>query len=151
ALFQEDNPFDWRQDLLRLDYQASQSHRISARVILDNYNLVDPFGTFISNSSSLPTIPTNRRRPGPNIQLSYNWTVSSTLVNEFKANASWNGQRVPPEGDLWKRDTYGFQFPQLYDNHDRFENSIPDMTVGGYATVFGAARSLLSPTTDIQF
>jgi hypothetical protein len=151
ALFQADNPFDWRQDMVRLDYQASASHRITARVLLDNYNLVDPFGTFISNASSLPTVPTNRRRPGRNIQLSHNWTVRSNLVNEFKANASWNGQRVPPQGDLWKRETYGFTFPQLFNNGDRFENSIPDTTVAGYATLFGAARSLISPTTDIQF
>jgi len=58
---------------------------------------------------------------------------------------------VPPEGDLWQRDTYGFVFPQLYQGGGRFENSIPDITVSGYATAFGAARSLLSPTTDFQF
>src|SRR5712691_7573270 len=149
ALFQADNPFDWRQDIVRLDYQASQSHRLTARVLFDSYNLVDPFGTFIT--SQTPTIPTNRRRPGRNIQLSHNWTVSSSLVNEFKANASWNGQRIPPEGDLWKRDTYGFQFPQLFNNNDRFENSIPDITIAGFANALGAAQSLVSPTTDIQF
>src|SRR5712691_1481123 len=151
ALFQEDNPFDWRQDLLRLDYQPSQNHRLTARVILDSYNLIDPFGTFISNSSSLPTSPTNRKRPGRNIQVAHTWTVRSNLVNELKANASWNGQRVPPTGDAWKRDTYGFASPPLYSGGGRFADTIPDATISGYATFFGAARSLLSPTTDIQF
>ncbi len=151
ALFQADNPFDWRQDLVRLDYQASPEHRLSLRVIYDSYNLIDPFGTFISDSSSLPTIPTIRRRPGRNYQISHNWTVASNLMNEFKANASWNGQRVPPTGDAWKRDTYGFAFPQLFAGGGRFEDSIPDTRVSGYATMYGAERSLLSPTTDIQF
>src|SRR5712692_5522653 len=151
ALFQADNPFDWRQDLVRLDYQASPDHRLSLRIIYDSYNLIDPFGTFISDSSSLPTIPTIRRRPGRNYQISHNWTVASNLMNEFKANASWNGQRVPPTGDAWKRDTYGFAFPQLFTGGGRFENSIPDTRVNGYATFYGAERSLLSPTTDIQF
>src|SRR5712691_9617122 len=151
ALFQADNPFDWRQDLVRLDYQASPEHRLSLRIIYDSYNLTDPFGTFISDSSSLPTIPTIRRRPGRNYQISHNWTVASNLMNEFKANASWNGQRVPPTGDAWKRDTYGFAFPQLFTGGGRFENSIPDTRVNGYATFYGAERSLLSPTTDFQF
>jgi hypothetical protein len=155
SIFQADNPFDWRQDIVRLDYLASPSHRLSLRIIHDNYNLVDPFGTFISstsNNGSLPTIPTNRKRPGRNYQVSHNWTIGSTLVNELKANASWNGQRIPPQGDLWKRETYGFQFPQLFNNNDRFENSIPDISlISGYSTIFGAAQSLISPTTDIQF
>jgi hypothetical protein len=150
ALFEADNPFDWRQDMLRLDYQASESHRLTLRVIYDSYNLVAPFGTFID--SQLPTIPTNRKRPGRNYQLSHTWTVRSNLVNEFKANASWNGQRIPPLGDAWKRETYGFAFPQLFEGGGRFENSIPDVqTMTGYATFMGAAQSLLSPTTDIQF
>jgi hypothetical protein len=149
ALFQADNPFDWRQDLVRLDYQPSQTHRVTLRVIHDNYNLVAPFGTFID--SQLPTSPTNRRRPGRNYQLSHTWTATSNLVNEFKANASWNGQRVPPTGDVWKRDTYGFTFPQLFSGGGRFENSIPDINaMTGFATFQGVARSLISPTTDIQ-
>jgi len=151
ALFQADNPFDWRQDVLRLDYQPSESHRITLRIIHDDYDLIDPFGTFISSSSSLPTVPTERKRPSRNYQVAHNWTIHSNLINEFKANASWNSQRIPPTGDLWERDTYGFSFPELYSGGGRFENSIPDITVGGFATAFGAARSLISPNTDIQF
>jgi len=149
SLFQGDNPFDWRQDLLRVDYQPSQSHRLTLRLIRDSYDLVAPFGTFID--SNLPTIPTNRRRPGRNYQVGHTWTISPTLVNEFKANASWNGQRIPPNGDAWKRDTYGMTYPQLFSGGGRFEDSIPDTTISGYAGFNGAARSLLSPTTDIQF
>jgi hypothetical protein len=149
ALFGGDNPFDWRQDVLRLDFQASSAHRLTFRVIRDSYDLVAPFGTFID--SQVPSIPTNRVRPGRNYQVGHTWTASPTLVNEFKVNASWNGQRIPPQGDAWKRETYGFAYPQLFDNNDRFENSIPDLTINGYATVNGAARSLISPTTDIQF
>ncbi len=59
-------------------------------------------------------------------------------------------QRIPPDGDLWKRDTYGFQFQQLFLGGGRFEDSIPDTTINGFASFFGAARSLVSPTTDIN-
>ena len=71
-------------------------------------------------------------------------------MNEFKANASWNSQRIPPVGEEWKRETYGFAFPQLFADGGRFENSIPDTTISGYARFNGVARSLVSPTTDIQ-
>jgi hypothetical protein len=149
SVFQGDNPFDFRQDMLRLDYQASDDHRLSARILLDDYDLDAPYGTFID--SDLPTIPTNRKRPGRNIQLSHNWTVASNLINEFRANASWNSQRIPPIGDAWKRDTYGFTFPQIYLDGGRFENSIPDVTISGFTGFEGADESLISPTTDFQF
>ena len=149
ALFGGDNPFDWRQDVIRLDFQASQSHRLTLRVIHDSYDLVDPFGTFIGGD--LPTIPTNRVRPGRNYQVAHSWTVTPNLINEFKANASWNGQRIPPTGDSWQRDTYGFVYPQIFEGGGRFDDSIPDTTIQGYAGFNGAARSLISPTTDIQF
>ena len=44
----------------------------------------------------------------------------------------------------------GFVYPQVFAGSDRFENSIPDTTVSGYASFNGVARSLISPTTDIQ-
>ena len=149
ALFQNNNPFDFRQDMIRLDWQRTASERYTARLLFDNYDTIDPGGTFIN--SQLPTIPTERKRPGRNIQLAQSWTLRSNLVNEARVNAAWNGQRVPPIGDTWIRDTYGFTFPQLYTGGGRFDNSIPDVTVNGYASFSGAARSLLSPTTDIAF
>jgi len=148
SLFQGDNPFDYRQDVIRVDYHATQNQRLTARIIHDSYDLIDPFGTFIT--SQLPTSQTNRRRPGRNYQIGHAWTLGSNLVNEFKANASWNSQRIPPVGEDWMRETYGFAFPQLFTDGGRFENSIPDTTVAGYAAFNGVARSLVSPTTDIQ-
>src|SRR5678816_3492609 len=76
--------------------------------------------------------------------------ISPTFINEAKATGAWVAQRIPPDGELWKRDTYGFQFQQLFTGGGRFENSIPDTTINGFASFFGAARSLLSPTTDIN-
>ncbi len=149
AFFQGDNPFNFRQDLIRLDLQQSQTQRFTARIILDDYDTVDPSGTFIT--SQIPTVPNDRKRPGRNIQLGHTWTLRSNLINEFKANAAWNGQRIPPIGDAWKRDTYGFTYPQLFSDGGPYKNSIPDTTINGYASFFGAARSLISPTTDIQF
>jgi hypothetical protein len=146
--FQQPNPLDYREDLLRIDYRLNSKHTLYGRYIHDKNVLIDPFGTFIT--TQLPTIPSLRKRPGTSIQLSHSWMISPTFINEAKATGAIVAQRIPPDGELWKRDTYGFQFQQLFFNGGRFENSIPDTTINGFASFFGAARSLLSPTTDIN-
>lgn len=148
SLYQEPNPFDYRQEIVRLDYKFNDKHSIYGRYLHDDYDLIAPFGTFID--SQLPTIPTNRLRPGFGIQVGYTWLATSTLVNEIKLSTAWNGQRIPPVGDNWKRATYGFTYNQLYAGSGRFENGIPDTTISGFASFRGPAASLLSPTTDIS-
>lgn len=146
--FQQPNPLDYREDLLRIDYKINDKHTLYGRYIKDKNELIDPFGTFIT--TQLPTIPSLRLRPGTSIQLSHTWLVTPTFINEAKMTGAWVAQRIPPDGDLWKRETYGFEFQQLFTGGGRFENSIPDTTITGFASFFGAARSLLSPTTDIN-
>jgi hypothetical protein len=146
--FQQPNPLDYREDLLRIDYRINSKHQLYGRYIHDKNELIDPFGTFIT--TQLPTIPSFRLRPGTSVQLSHTWMITPTFINEAKATGAWVAQRIPPDGELWKRETYGFQFQQLFLGGGRFENSIPDTTINGFASFFGAARSLLSPTTDIN-
>ncbi|HJT28940.1 MAG TPA: carboxypeptidase regulatory-like domain-containing protein [Pyrinomonadaceae bacterium] len=146
--FQQPNPLDYREDLIRIDYRINSKHTLYGRYIHDKNVLIDPFGTFIT--TQVPTIPSLRMRPGTSIQLSHSWMISPTFINEAKATGAWVAQRIPPDGDLWERETYGFQFQQLFLNGGRFENSIPDTTINGFASFFGAARSLVSPTTDIN-
>ncbi|HEY6401924.1 MAG TPA: TonB-dependent receptor, partial [Blastocatellia bacterium] len=86
AVYQEPNPFDVRQEILRLDYKYNDRHSIYGRYLNDHYLLIAPFGTFID--SQLPTIPTERRRPSPSIQVGHTWTITPTLINEAKINSS---------------------------------------------------------------
>jgi Carboxypeptidase regulatory-like domain len=149
ATFQQPNPFDYREDNIRIDYRINSKHSIYGRYLHDKYDLIDPFGTFIN--SQLPTVPTNRLRPGNSYQLSYTWLITPSFINEAKANASWNGQRVPPVGEFWKRETFGFTYPQLFSG-GRFNEGIPNVTFAGngsMANFNGPNGSLLSPTTDI--
>ncbi len=149
ATFQQPNPFNYREDNIRLDYRFNEKHSMYGRYLHDHYDLIDPFGTFID--SPLPTIPTNRLRPGSSYQVSYTWLITPTLINEAKINASWNGQRIPPVGEFWKRATYGFTYPQLFSG-GRFDNGIPNTSFSGngsMANFSGPSASLLSPTTDI--
>lgn len=147
--FQQPNPLDYREDLVRIDYRLSPKHSVYGRYIKDKNILIDPFGTFIT--TQVPTIPSNRMRPGTSIQVSHTWLATPKIINEAKITGAWVAQRIPPAGELWKRETYGYAFPQLFTGGGRFENSIPDTTIAGFASFFGAARSLVSPTTDITF
>ena len=147
AIYQRPNPFDFRQEIVRIDYTINDKHSMYGRYLHDDYDLIDPFGVFIT--ADLPTIPNNRLRPGFSYQVGHTWLIRPTLINEVKINASWNSQRIFPIGDTWKRDTYGFEFPQLFLGGGRFENGIPAVTITNFASYEGASRSLLSPTTDI--
>jgi Carboxypeptidase regulatory-like domain len=153
ATFQPNNPFNWRQDIVRLDYHLNDKNNLYARYLHDNYDLVDGFGTFV-DAGVLPTTPTRRLRPGYGIQLGEVWFITPRIVNQARINASWNGQRIPPAGVNWQRATYGFAFPRLFQG-GRYPDGIPDISIaagGGLPGISGTQGpdfSLLSPTVDI--
>jgi Carboxypeptidase regulatory-like domain len=147
ATFQLYNPFESRQDIVRLDFQMTANQRIHGRYLHDEYNLIEPYGTF--SGAALPTVPTDRSRPGTSYQVGHTYVISPTLINEAKVGASWNGQRIKPQGDFWLRDTFGFAYPEIFDAAGFVDDGIPNITVSGFASITGPSFALLSPTTDI--
>jgi hypothetical protein len=169
ATFGIADPQRWREDIIRIDYHPSAAQNLYFRYIHDNLYLIDAFGTFGPYAgpppSGLPTTPTTRIRPGYSYQLGDIWTINSHMINEAKGNASWNKQRIPPQGDTWERSTYGFQFPLPFTVAPAtmtYPNGIPYVTFsnsgmansGTYPTAYpaaftGPAFALMAPTTDI--
>jgi hypothetical protein len=156
--FQPNNPQNWREDIIRIDFHATDSQSLYFRYLHDDLNLIDAFGTF-NNANSLPTTPTNRIRPGYGYQGGHLWTISPHLINEAKINISWNKQRIPPAGNTWENSTYGFNIPLPFPNAGRFPNGIPHVTFTGIGNNFPTAApaqfagpyfSLLAPITDIS-
>jgi hypothetical protein len=143
------NPLNFYQTLIRLDYVINQKHLVYGRWIHDSNVLTDPYGTF-SATGVLPTTPTIRSRPGQSYLVSHTWTIRPNLVNQATANASWASQHIPPTGNFWQRDAYGFQFAKLYPGAGRFPNGIPHISITSYAPMQGPTFSLISPTTDIE-
>src|SRR5260370_24817284 len=127
--FQPYNPQDWREDIIRLDYQASDKQSIYFRYLHDNLNLIDGFGTF--TPGGLPTTPTNRIRPGYSYHGGHVWTLTPHLLNEAKFNVSWNKQRSPLTGNTCETSAYGFQIPLPCPNAGRVHNGIPHVTFSG--------------------
>jgi hypothetical protein len=143
------NPLDFHQDLVRLDYVLNQKHSIFGRWIHDKNTLIDPYGTF-SNAGILNTTPTTRNRPGQSYLVSWTWAVSSNFINQAAANTSWAAQRIPPYGNNWKRETYGFAYQKLYPGVGPYPNGIPIVNITNFAGLQGPNFALLSPSTDIQ-
>jgi hypothetical protein len=155
--FQPNNPQNWREDIIRIDFKVSDKQNLYFRYLHDNLNLIDGFGTF--TPGGLPTTPTNRIRPGYSYQGGHVWTLTPTLLNEAKFTAAWNKQRIPPTGNTWEDSTYNFNIPLPFANAGRFPNGIPHVTFTGIgaaaptaapAQFTGPYFSLLAPTTDIS-
>lgn len=142
------NPLDFREDIVRIDYRLNEKHSFYGRWIQDSNTLTDPFGTF--SGSNLPTTPTIRSRPGESFLVAYTWLPSPSIVNEARANASWASQNIPPTGNTWLRSTYGFTYPQLFEG-GQYDNGIPNVDINNFANFRGPSFALHSPTTDIQF
>ncbi len=147
TILQPDNPLNFRESLLRMDYRLSDKHSLYGRWIGESNQVIDPFGTF--SSSSLPVVPSNRLRPGESFLVSESWVIAPTVVNELRGSASWVSQNIPPYGDTWQRSYFGFQYPQLYTGGN-YDNGIPAVTVSGMSGFKGPSFSLHSPGTDIQ-
>ena len=91
--FQMPNPFNYREDIFRVDWHPTDRHSVYFRYIHDAYNILDPFSTF--GGSPLPTDPTNRSRPGWNPQLGWIFSFTPTLLNESRFNIAFNVQGSP--------------------------------------------------------
>ena len=148
STFQIYNPFEQRQDIIRVDWQINSAQRLHGRYLHDEYDLLDPYGVF--SGAPLPTVPTNRSRPGTSYQIGHTWVVRNNLINEARISAAWNGQRINPQGDTWQRSTYGFQFTELFPG-GFINDGIPTVRVNGFPNLIGPSFALLSPTTDITF
>lgn len=143
------NPLDFREDFVRLDYTINQRNRIFGRWISDHNTLIDPFGTF-STGGTLPTVPTQRNRPGQSYLLSETFTVNQNVINQATANFSFVSQHIPPYGVNYLRSTYGFQYQKLFPTAGEYPNGIPSVNITNEALWTGPYFALNSPTTDIQ-
>jgi hypothetical protein len=143
------NPLDFREDIVRLDFRINQKNSVYGRWISDHNSLIDPFGTF-SDAGNLPTTPTQRNRPGQSYLLSETWTVRPTIINQATATFSYVSQHVPPVGEDWKRETFGFQYAKLFPDAGKYPNGIPEVGITSFAGFQGPNFALNSPTTDIQ-
>lgn len=148
STFQGNNPFNSREELVRVDYRMSDRHTFYARWLHDNYNLSDPFG---GSSDKLPVTATKEIRPGGSAQLAHTMVISPTLINEAKFNALTLRDNITPTGTSWKRSTYGFTFQKYYSGGGgAYPDGIPSIQVNGLSYFNGPAGAAQSAFTDLS-
>jgi Carboxypeptidase regulatory-like domain len=152
------NPANIREDIIRVDEHFNDKQSIYFRYLHDNVLITNPYSTF-GATPEVPIDPDQRDRPGYNIQIGWTYVISSTLLNELKANGDWHKQHTPLLGAAWMKTTYGFQFIPPLGNPTQFSDGLPQINftaVSGFPTaaptvVQGPALNFLkSPTADIS-
>ncbi|MFN0121355.1 MAG: carboxypeptidase regulatory-like domain-containing protein [Blastocatellia bacterium] len=133
------SPFDFRQDIMRVDYKLNQAHALSGRYLHDH--------TVALNVSQPPTLVTDRPRPGHASMISHTWTARPTLINEARYNLTVIPQDNIPVGAAWRRDTYGFTFRQLFED-GRYNAGIPEVALNGFASLTGPSGANAATAYD---
>ena len=96
-----------------MDCRPGDKHYIYLRWLHDNYDLVDPFGTF--NSSRASELP-RRRAIAPATARNSATRARSAPPSSMRPSSTSPGTasallwRATP----WERETYGFQFPRVF-------------------------------------
>ncbi len=142
------NPLDFREDFVRLDFKINERNNLYGRWISDHNSLIDPFGTF--STGGLPTVPTQRNRPGQSYLISETFNFRPTIINQATFNFSFVSQHIPPSGINYLRSTFGFQFAKLFPTAGQYPNGIPSISITNVSGFSGPYFALNSPTTDIQ-
>lgn len=124
-----------RQDVLRVDYQATQNSTLFVRWLHDRFDSDNPLGSTFDNQN-LPIAPDNHVRNGKTLLVSQTQVLSPTLVNE--ASAAWqrNDQEVIYQDEARiARSTYGINFAELF-AENRLDK-IPQVSIQGYSQISG--------------
>lgn len=97
---------DFREELVRVDYQFSPSHLVYGRFIHDSIPSEEPFGEiFGSFNAAFPGIAnTKTNNPGRSFVGTWNWIVGPNLLNEASYNYSRGAIVSEITSNLSKRD-----------------------------------------------
>jgi len=121
---------NYREELIRVDYNLSESHKFFARWVRDKIPSTEPFGEiFGSNFAAFPGIAdTKTTIPARNVVAEWNWIASPTMVNNLAFNYSRGGIFSEITGKA-SRNIPGFKVPELFPENPG--NILPGISFGG--------------------
>ena len=125
-------PTNWREELVKIDHNLSNSERLSFRYIHDSWSTVNQIPLW-TNVGSFPTIQTAFTGPGVSMVARLSSTFSPTLLNEFVFSYTTDHITLNDTGN-WKRPA-GTTFGGIFPGADR--GVMPGINLVDVAGVYG--------------
>lgn len=127
-------PTNWREELVRLDQNFSNSQHFFFRYIHDSWNTITP--TALWSSDSFPTEKTNFVGPGQSLVAHLASSLSPTLLNEFTFSFTEDKIFLTPTGVVSRPSS--MTMTGLFDNG--FGGKLPGVQIGSpYSFIADAA------------
>jgi hypothetical protein len=133
---------NYREELVRVDYELSNAHRIYGRFIHDSIPSTEPFGeVFGSNNASFPGVnSTATNIPARGVVAQWTWIPSPTKINDVAFNYSRGGIFSNLTGSGKRSNFSGFNSPEVYPLNPL--GALPNFSFGsgsygGIASFFG--------------
>jgi outer membrane receptor protein involved in Fe transport len=102
-----------REDLLRIDYNASSKWRFFGHYINNVQPIVYPYGSFVLGIN-VPVVPISYPNPGKSWAGGATYIINPTTTNEFNMGNTHNSIDIVQAGTALTRKTSGINLPLLY-------------------------------------
>jgi len=125
------SPTDWREELVRIDHNFSDTTRFFFRYIHDSWNTVTP--TSLWSGSNFPTVGTNFVGPGVSMVAHMTNNLTPSMLNEFTFSYTTDHITLSPFG-AWQRPS-SMTMTGLFDNG--FGGKLPGVSINNGAPYGG--------------
>ncbi|MBV8844350.1 MAG: carboxypeptidase regulatory-like domain-containing protein [Bryobacterales bacterium] len=118
-----------REDLLRLDYNATDRVHLFGHWINDQQPNVTPYGSFVLGLN-VPLAQVSNPQPGRSVAGGATLILSPTMTNEINVGSSHNANNIDEATNVLRRSTTGINLPVLYPNAPQ-NDFLPSVTFNG--------------------
>lgn len=131
---QEPSAYPRSENIIRMDWQANSSTRVSGRWVHNKDDQQFAYGTTTASWNFPLTITDRKNGPGNTLSFTVTHNFGPTLINEFIYGAGRGGVTIAPSDDKATRAATGINTPLLYPEANT-PNLIPSLLFGGIANV----------------
>jgi Carboxypeptidase regulatory-like domain/TonB-dependent Receptor Plug Domain len=118
-----------REDLIRIDYNATSKMRVFGHFINNNNTYQSQYGSFVLGSNT-PLSPIQYANPGNSWAVGSTYIFGPTTTNEFNIGTSHNSILIDETTDAYTRTKSGVNLPLLYPSAVQ-RDYVPNVGFGG--------------------